>query len=233
MLIFIKQNLKKIATRLKSVKGIYRSQILWYYFSGEHLLKTRKEFAKELGCSTECVNRYGRILKIPNRNTRTPLERFWFYVDKNGPMPQGNTITTQCWKWIGDISSWGYGELKYNGEKRHAHVLAYIWLVGELQRGQLVRHLCHNKNCVNPEHLAAGDRKDNSEDAKRDGIGTTEGENNPRAILTWEIVDYIRETYIPHHPLYGRKALAKKFGVSVSAISDITGYKSWMKKYDN
>ncbi|WP_435988251.1 hypothetical protein [Sulfitobacter sp. SH22] len=31
-------------------------------------------------------------------------------------------------------------------------------------RDQVVRHLCHNRRCVNPRHLAIGDRRDNLND---------------------------------------------------------------------
>ena len=31
-------------------------------------------------------------------------------------------------------------------------------------RDQVVRHRCHNRRCINPQHLTIGDRRDNLED---------------------------------------------------------------------
>ena len=31
-------------------------------------------------------------------------------------------------------------------------------------RHQVVRHLCHNRRCLNPDHLTIGDRRDNLND---------------------------------------------------------------------
>ena len=39
-------------------------------------------------------------------------------------------------------------------------------------RDQVVRHLCHNRRCVNPRHMAIGDRRDNlNDDRDRRAIG--------------------------------------------------------------
>ncbi|WP_139196289.1 HNH endonuclease [Salinihabitans flavidus] len=37
---------------------------------------------------------------------------------------------------------------------------------GAGQRDQVVRHRCHNRRCVNPEHLEEGSRADNVRDER-------------------------------------------------------------------
>ena len=56
-----------------------------------------------------------------------------------------------CWVWRGYTKGNGYG---YFG-KRHwrVHRLAYLLLVGPIQEGLTIDHLCKNRLCVNTEHM--------------------------------------------------------------------------------
>lgn len=72
-----------------------------------------------------------------------------------------------CWLWLGNLSTAGYGRFKTSGVHRKAHRASYILFVGSVPDGQIVRHLCHNKCCVNPEHLAPGTEYDNAQDNVR------------------------------------------------------------------
>jgi HNH endonuclease len=78
---------------------------------------------------------------------RDPVERFWSHVDKSG----------YCWLWTGQRNSQGYGrfELYEGGRKRRvqAHRWIYGQVVAPLVEGLHVEHLCHNRACVNPQHL--------------------------------------------------------------------------------
>ncbi|WP_037938802.1 hypothetical protein [Sulfitobacter geojensis] len=42
------------------------------------------------------------------------------------------------------------------------HIFCHVNLA--TNRHQVVRHLCHNRRCVNPGHLTIGDRRDNLND---------------------------------------------------------------------
>lgn len=42
--------------------------------------------------------------------------------------------------------------------------MAYIEAHGSIPEGMQVRHLCHNKLCINPEHLEVGTAKQNAQD---------------------------------------------------------------------
>ena len=49
------------------------------------------------------------------------------------------------------------------------HRASYILHKGDIPVGKLVRHLCHVKLCVNPDHLALGTAKANARDEKDAG----------------------------------------------------------------
>lgn len=85
--------------------------------------------------------RYGDPLGKPA--TKTPQERFWEKVDKTG----------ECWLWQGYISHNGYGRFAPSDTIYQAHRLAYEWCVGPIPEGIQIDHICHVRNCVNPEHL--------------------------------------------------------------------------------
>lgn len=56
---------------------------------------------------------------------------------------------------------WHYGDYKYTnhtavlleGKYVGVHKVAYEYLIGPVPEGMELDHLCHNKRCVNPDHL--------------------------------------------------------------------------------
>lgn len=98
-------------------------------------------------CSLEC----------PIRNV--PQLRNWSRFDSNIKK------TESCWLWIGSKSN-KYGRFSINGKRYLAHRLQYYRCnTKDLHNNKiLIRHLCNNKSCVNPEHLLSGSYQDNSLD---------------------------------------------------------------------
>lgn len=57
-----------------------------------------------------------------------------------------------------------YAVVTRNGKNQRLHRYVYKLYKGEIPNGMVVRHLCHNKSCINPEHLEIGTQKDNVHD---------------------------------------------------------------------
>ena len=73
-----------------------------------------------------------------------------------------------CWEWRGRYSS-GYGYFYYKGRKYLMHRLMYELWYGKIPKGLLIRHMCHNHQCCNPDHLRPGTQKQNMADMRKAG----------------------------------------------------------------
>lgn len=134
--------------------------------------------------------------------------------------------TPLCWIWQGSHDSNGYGIFWSSLERRKicAHTASVLLVKREMiPEGLEVRHLCHNKACVRPEHLVVGTRSENRQDSIRDK-GHYIGENHSQARLTTDDVKKIR-TLVAKGML--QKDLAEQYGVSKSTINLIALRKNW------
>jgi hypothetical protein len=84
--------------------------------------------------------------------------RFWGYVEKG----EGD----ECWTWTASIETAGYGQFNVDGRKWRAHRFSLLLDGQVLLAGKVVRHLCHNKSCINPAHLVQGTYAENYADTK-------------------------------------------------------------------
>lgn len=74
-----------------------------------------------------------------------------------------------CWLWHGDFNIAGYGRVYFAGTRNVlAHRLSVALFLG-LPPGGWALHKCDVRNCVNPDHLFVGDRRDNAIDAVKKG----------------------------------------------------------------
>lgn len=71
-------------------------------------------------------------------------------------------IGNGCWNWRGTRRSDGYGKIRINGNSLYAHRLSYELLRGPIPKGLTIDHLCSNTSCVNPYHLEAISRGENT-----------------------------------------------------------------------
>lgn len=91
------------------------------------------------------------------------MERFLSKIEK----------TESCWNWNGaKRGKNGYGAVKVDGKVVSVHKLFYIKYKGEIPGKLLVSHTCHNKLCVNPEHLTLVSAKENYDNAVKRGTIT-------------------------------------------------------------
>lgn len=92
---------------------------------------------------------------VKRGRNRTPEERFWDAVDKDGP--------GGCWLWTYTKTPSGYGSFTIGPRSDRrvvlAHRFAYELLVGPVPDGLELDHVkawgCTNRHCVNPAHLEA------------------------------------------------------------------------------
>lgn len=78
------------------------------------------------------------------------LDRFWNKIKVNK--------TTGCWEWTASQNGRGYGQFYISGGrakpiKKGAHVFAFEYYVGPIDKGKQIDHKCSVTYCVNPEHL--------------------------------------------------------------------------------
>lgn len=95
------------------------------------------------------------------------VERFWHYVNKNGPVPAYRPDLGPCWLWTGakDRQGYGYfGTRLADGRPRivKAHRYAVILEDGHLDDGLQPDHLCRVTSCVRRSHLEPVTSKVNS-----------------------------------------------------------------------
>ena len=81
-----------------------------------------------------------------------------------------NNITidevTKCWNWNKSLTSAGYGQFQRDKKYWTTHTFVYVQLYGEIPKGSVIRHTCHNRKCCNPDHLVIGTHKDNYHDSR-------------------------------------------------------------------
>ena len=63
------------------------------------------------------------------------------------------------------------GQFNDKGKILYAHRTSYEAFNGSIPEGKLVCHKCHNRKCVNPNHLYIGDKRTNAQDMLRNGDG--------------------------------------------------------------
>lgn len=147
---------------------------------------------------------------------------FWCDVDKTEDK-------TSCWSWLGIKTCAGYGQvlLRRYHKKKHtvgAHVAGYLIANPEPLGDLHVLHSCHNRLCVNPDHLRAGTRKENSQDMIKAGRALT-GARNGQSILIEEQVLEIKK--ILKTTTLTCSTISRKYGVSRNTIKRIEDGTSW------
>lgn len=131
---------------------------------------------------------------------------------------------TGCFLWEGATLN-GYPVASWH-QRVHRLVMQHIH-GRKLATKEFVCHRCDVPLCINPAHLYVGTQLDNMRDMYRrgrDGDTAHPGERNHNALLTEDAVREIRAT----PKKYGNfAALARKYGVCRTAITEVRSGRSW------
>lgn len=146
------------------------------------------------------------------------VARFWSKVRKDGP--------NGCWRWCGSHFANGYAAFWLDGQNHIAARVSFFLAHGRWPE-PFVLHRCDNPDCVNPEHLFEGDQSANMQDREAKGRAKhLKGEQHRSAKLTAAEVEEIRR--LLRAPSRGLgKALARRFGVTPSLITNIKKRRVW------
>ena len=84
------------------------------------------------------------------------------------------------WLWKGCRYKNGYGYLRYKGQKWLVHRLSLIVFRGLDLTGKQVNHIvaCPHKHCFHPDHVYAGDQKQNMADRWNGHVKKTKLQKN-------------------------------------------------------
>lgn len=117
----------------------------------------------------------------------------------------------------------GYPRFKIKGKAMSGAKYMWVKLYGDVPDGIVVRHVCDNPLCINPDHLIVGTQAENIADrVERDR--SARGEENGRAILTARLVGIIRKRLERGETL---ASVAERYGVTIGAISNIKYGRNW------
>jgi hypothetical protein len=170
-----------------------------------------KHYVRQKTHGTTEVRKYSR---------GTLEERFWNFVDKKSQ--------DECWHWIGQILSNGYGRISLGAKKdgsEGAHRVSWkLHNKKDIPDGMYVMHKCDNPSCVNPNHLSIGTPKDNTQDMIGKGrkkVVSPKGEGNGKSLLDAEKVRLIRSSTLNH------AALGRQLGVSPNCIRGVRTGRTW------
>jgi hypothetical protein len=128
----------------------------------------------------------------------------------------------ECWPCSNTYFK-GYGLVKWEGEGRFSHRVAYEHFVGPIPEGMEVCHSCDNPPCCNPKHLFPGTSQDNHDDASRKGR-TTQGEKSTKAKFTDKRVRIIRSMSFE---ILDYKHVADLLGCNLSAVAKVYTRQTW------
>ena len=152
-------------------------------------------------------------------NQQTFEKEFWAKVKKAGE--------NECWEWQAALKPNGYGKTGNFGKAMYAHRVAYELTVGPIPIGMEAAHKCHNRKCVNPNHIIPMTHKDNVRHSAK--AGRLLFQKNPELTCLRKLT---RDQALQIRALYtGRrgqvKQLAKQFGVHRETIRDIRMGLTW------
>ena len=133
-------------------------------------------------------------------------------------------IKNGCWEWCGCITKLGYGHTSYRSKTLPAHRISYMVFHGDIPPGINVCHKCHNRRCINPDHLILGTQSENMKSCFLESRKSHKGENHPGAKLEEKDIHDI--FYLSKSGMTQTK-IAERYGVYQGTISAILKRRLW------
>jgi len=132
-----------------------------------------------------------------------------------------------CWEWQRAKIHNGYGRVyvKHKNKDELTHRASWEAFVGEIKEGMQINHKCHNRACINPDHLYLGTQKENVRDMLLAGRGNVpKGSDCINSKLTEDKVKLIKKMLNE-----GKRScdIAIQFNISRSTIWNIKYGKTW------
>lgn len=111
----------------------------------------RPHFIDEPASETVVSLEFNRTVKQPGRPNLTRLRK---QLSANAVRHE----ESGCWNWTGQISNTGHGRImiieEYGGKRIvSAECASYETFLGPIPDGMMVRQICRNRLCINPQHL--------------------------------------------------------------------------------
>ena len=129
------------------------------------------------------------------------------------------------WIWTGAFYGSGYGTMRNeNMVQEGAHRISFRLHKGPIHKGLHILHVreCGIKACVHPDHLYAGTRSQNIQDAIAVGVmNPPAGERSGRRVLSAAQVIEIRRDSRP------QKEVAAEYGISRGTVYYIKSGRTW------
>lgn len=180
----------------------------------------------EAGRATYCSYRCSNLGSPRRAPYRSPEERFWAKVNKEGPTPAHCPELGSCWIWLGNKLPRGYGNFSNDKARIYAH--RFSWLLahpGEVIPDRIyVLHRCDNPPCVRPSHLFLGTHLENVRDAVNKGRHP-HGEGMKQSKANDTIVRELRARHAEGTATYDE--LAAETGLSKTTVFRIVKHQAW------
>jgi len=88
-----------------------------------------------------------------------------------------------CLVWTGYTQRDGYGQMRINGRGKRVHRYAWERVYGEIPSDMVIDHICHNRTCVNIDHLRLATRGENSAHRSGPDLDNSSGHRN----VYWDV----------------------------------------------
>jgi transcriptional regulator of met regulon len=178
--------------------------------------------------NNKCVN-YNHLI-IKDKNEPLTKEDMWERILKDSEKQEAG-----CILYTKNINVDGYGRIEIANKKYRVHCLAW-WVNSNLEKmptkeetdRYIVRHMCKERSCVNPDHLKIGTQLENCKDKLESGT-QPKGETHHSSSITRELAQKIQSSkYEKSHPNYKtKKKRAEQYGVSLYIIKQIDQGITW------